>query len=147
MSYDLWNKFTENNPDEESSDFDSVVDWASAYIEQLQADNAQLREALEKISNTKHVAKSLTNPEPPTIEMLLAGLSGAIRMAKEALASTDSSNWLAEQKAQWRREVLEEAAARIDRMVADENFYSNANPDCGYATKELRRMAEQPESK
>ena len=102
-------------------------------IDKLQAENAQLREALEKISSTKQVAKSLTNPEPPTIEMLLAGLSGAIRMAKEALASTDSSNWLAEQKAQWRREVLKqvlrlESPDEYDYMVV--------------LSSDIRRMAE-----
>jgi len=57
----------------------------------------------------------------------------------KALASTDSSNWLAEQKAQWRREVLEEAADKF----FDEN---DVEVNTEWVRDELRRMAEQPES-
>jgi len=60
-------------------------------VKELELDKARLREALLKIHNNGATWAGQT-------------------MAREALASTDSSNWLQERKAQWRREVLEEAA-------------------------------------
>jgi len=68
-------------------------------VEQLQAENARLRKALLKIHNNGATWAGQT-------------------MAREALASTDSSNWLAEQKAQWRREELSrDVLWQIDRKA------------------------------
>ena len=88
-------------------------------IEQLQAeierysiregkllrDNARLREALQStVSTLQEYASS--NPKHYYREVLQDpnGVHAALAIVNEALASTDSSNWLAEQKAQWRRE-------------------------------------------
>ena len=65
-------------------------------VNQLQADNSRLREAIEDAL--------------PTLKSEEKRSSLITRTLQEAIASTDSSNWLQEQKAQWRREVLEEAA-------------------------------------
>jgi len=81
-------------------------------VEQLQADNARLCYALEGYYYSGKEYASVV---------------------EDILASTDSSNWLAEQKAQWRREV-----AQIIRRYGI---------DWQMAEEEILRMAEQPESK
>ena len=70
----------------------------------------------------------------------MVALERTAKIALETLTSTDSSKWLQEQKAQWRREVLEEAAEQF----AD---HDNANYYGSHIKAVLRRMAEQPESK
>jgi len=92
-------------------------------VEQLQADNARLREAIEDAL--------------PTLKSEEKHSSLITRTLQEAIASTDGSNWLAEQKAQWRREVLEEAAEGWDTQV---------DHSASTIRTALRRMAEQPES-
>ena len=54
--------------------------------DQLFAENARLRAALQQIANTKSLARSLSFPDQPDDRMLLAGLTGAIRIANEALS-------------------------------------------------------------
>jgi len=61
-------------------------------IERIEADNARLREAILSV-----LCDQEGNP-------CFAGSDGDRQVIREALASTDSSKWLAEQKAQWRRE-------------------------------------------
>ena len=94
-------------------------------VEQLQADKAQLREALLEAESDLLFGKKISIPNYIT----------------KALASTDSSNWLQEQKAQWRREVLEEAAQQL--VAIPDMTYAQGH----MAAEILRRMAEQPESK
>ena len=73
-------------------------------VEQLQAENARLLEALVAISgpDSNHPAFIARPSEGKRLDEVYEDIAG------EALAFTDSSNWLAEQKAQWRREVLVE---------------------------------------
>ena len=61
----------------------------------------------------------------------------------KALASTDSSNWLAEQKAQWRREVLVEAINRVWRIKSCLPL-AMCDVAINEARDELRRMAASP---
>jgi len=90
-------------------------------IEQQAANIAELREALIAAHN-KICGFHLPYKVVPLIE--------------KALASTDSSNWLAEQKAQWRREVLEEVYKEVNCGITHVRW----------ALEIIRRMAEQPES-
>ena len=87
---------------------------------QIPAENARLREALLKIHNNGATWAGQT-------------------MARKALASTDSSNWLQERKAQWRREVLEEAAQWFDET--DPWSYGDERTVRRNVQEELRRMA------
>ena len=89
-------------------------------VEQLQADNARLREALGLIASCEKRANG-----------------DVIDIAQKAIASTDSSNWLAEQKAQWRREVLEEVYKEVNCGITHVRW----------ALEIIHRMAEQSESK
>ena len=61
----------------------------------------------------------------------------AVEAARLLNASTDSSNWLAEQKAQWRREVLEEVYKEVNCGITHVRW----------ALEIIHRMAEQSESK
>jgi len=136
-------------------------------IEQLQAeierysiregkllrDNARLREALQStVSTLQEYASS--NPKHYYREVLQDpnGVHAALAIVNEALASTDSSNWLAEQKAQWREEIETKHAKSCDgNYIAGMRHGWNLcvnNNDEGFAKAiRLRRMAEQPESK
>jgi len=91
-------------------------------VEQLQADNARLCYALEGYYYSGKEYASVV---------------------EDILASTDSSNWLAEHDAKVRREVLEEIDSRY---YAAEGKLSLAIIITAMQD-ELRRMAEQPESK
>ena len=148
-------------------------------IEQLQADNARLREALQSTVSTLQKYAS-SNPKHYYREVLQDpnGVHAALAIVNEALASTDSSNktignpkvWrsyrkenageiekieftpeqLAEQKAQWRREVLEEVGFKKYRDAMDALYNHNAatrHAVIRYFGIHHPRMAEQPESK
>ena len=97
-------------------------------VEQLQADNARLRERFSKDNSCKCNV-----------------CSACAERAASILASTDSSNWLAEQKAQWRREVLEEAAFKFEEQIshsdADDHDDNIIMDVLTAIVKELRRMA------
>jgi len=78
-------------------------------VEQLQAENARLREAIEDAL--------------PTLKSEEKHSSLITRTLQEAIASTDSSNWLQEQKAQWRREVAQIIRRYgIDWQMAEEEI-------------------------
>jgi hypothetical protein len=51
MSNPLWNRYVEANPNEPSSDFDTVTYWADELISKYEAENAALREENERIKN------------------------------------------------------------------------------------------------
>ena len=113
-------------------------------IEQLQADNARLREILQStVSTLQEYASS--NPKHYYRKVLQDpnGVHAALAIVNEALASTDSSNWLAEQKAQWRREVLLAASDALKRSVEWDQKEHRWLSDW----ERVRRMAEQSESK
>jgi len=105
---------------------------AQATIEQLQADNARLREAVE--------LEEKAYQYPTDSEDALSGW-GRSQLRRKALASTDSSNWLAEQKAQWRREVIKEVLNEAQGDNKDAYIHSEK-----IAEVVRRRLAEQPES-
>jgi len=105
-----------------------------ATIEQLQAENARLREVLVAISDpdSNHPAFIARHAEGKRLDEVYEDMAG------EAI-DTDSSNWLQEQKAQWRREVLEELGNEAE---------SNGNFVLAHQLKErANSLAEQPESK
>jgi len=110
-------------PDSQEPSYDELVELVKerqSQVEQLQADNVRLREALLEISTC--------------LECYGKSFEEVCDFNKEtadyALASTDNSKWLAEQKAQWRREV-----AQIIRRYGI---------DWQMAEEEILRMAEQP---
>ncbi|HUW46526.1 MAG TPA: hypothetical protein VMW50_12115 [Dehalococcoidia bacterium] len=90
-----------------------------AIIEQLQADNSRLREAIEDAL--------------PTLKSEEKRSSLITRTLQKALASTDSSNWLQEQNAQWRREVLLDVETEIANKLLTDGYK---------AVQVIRRMAE-----
>ena len=83
-------------------------------VKELELDKARLREALLKIHNNGATWAGQT-------------------MAREALASTDSSNWLQERKAQWRREVLLDVETELANKLLTDGYK---------AVQVIRRMAE-----
>jgi len=88
-------------------------------VEQLQAENARLRGWFSKDNSCKCNV-----------------CSACAERAASILASTNSSNWLAEQKAQWRREVLKEVYKEVNCGITHVRW----------ALEIIHRMAEQPES-
>jgi len=82
-------------------------------VEQLQAENARFRSVLVAISDTdsNHPAFIARHAEGKRLDEVYEDMAG------EAI-DTDSSNWLAEQKAQWRREELSrDVLWQIDRKA------------------------------
>jgi len=105
-------------------------------VEQLQADNARFLEALQStVSTLQEYASS--NPKHYYREVLQDpnGVHAALAIVNEALAATDSSNWLAEQKAQW----LREASSAFKDVDSDSMRLGMFKAT---AREKLRRMAE-----
>jgi len=87
-------------------------------IDKLQTDNLRLREAFQSIlPSSLSDAQEFFCDECGCDEHCPAECE--YRTAYKILASTDSSNWLAEQKAQWRRELApsEELAQRFHNRI------------------------------
>ena len=101
-------------------------------IDKHQADKEQLREWANKSACV--MASFISASALPDSTAWGEIAVEAARLLNTSIASTDSSNWLAEQKAQWRREVLEEAA---------NNMVSNPAESWPSAAEELRRMAKE----
>jgi len=76
----------------------------------LLVDNEQLQKKVKELELDKARLREAIEDALPTLKSEEKHSSLITRTLQEAIASTDSSNWLQEQKAQWRREVLEEAA-------------------------------------
>jgi len=91
---------------------------ALSQVEQLQAENARLREALQQM-----------------VKYARAEGKG-LRIADEALASTNST-WLAEHDDEVRRKVLEEVYKEVNCGITHVRW----------ALEIIHRMAKQPESK
>ena len=126
-------------------------------VEQLQAENARLREVLVAISDpdSNHPAFIARHAEGKRLDEVYEDMAG------EAI-DTDSANWLAEHDAKVRREVLEERKINVDALMEQAQVFASAWSILGSGSAfepenaleiaeeekaELRRMAEQPESK
>ena len=143
-------------------------------IEQLQAENARLLEALQNIADCKdapdidatgywqfglhcgvedrYCQDRYQGADYGHTVGVEKALEWACNESRAALASIDSSNWLQEQKAQWREEIETKHAKSCDgNYIAGMRHGWNLcvnNNDEGFAKAiRLRRMAEQPESK
>jgi len=111
-------------------------------IEQLQADNARLREEFDELTNLP-IKWYVSEREARFVFATTDDRDEFVKyiIGVKALASTDSSNWLQEQKAQWRREVLEEAAQWFDET--DPWSYGDERTVRRNVQEELRRMAKE----
>ena len=92
---------------------EAEIHHLQSQVEQLQADNARLREILRMVEwlpmeqskfGYSLYSCHLCGGHGEGYSTLTGHRDGCA--LDEALASTDSLNWLQEQKAQWRREVL-----------------------------------------
>ena len=104
-------------------------------IDKLQADNARLRDFVllvmrgcENGSVKAQPVMDLSDENAETLE-----LESLYSLAKKRIASTDSSSWLQEQKAQWRREVLLDVETEIANKLLTDGYK---------AVQVIRRLAE-----
>jgi len=98
----------------------------------LLVDNEQLQKKVKELELDKARLREAIEDALPTLKSEEKHSSLITRTLQEAIASTDSSNWLAEQKAQWRREVAEGfQEAFSDAMQSDfENGVKWLNEEC-----------------
>jgi len=108
-------------------------------IEQLQADNARLRDFVllvmrgcENGSVKAQPVMDLSDENAETLE-----LESLYSLAKKRIASTDSSNWLQEQKAQWFRENNE----RHDEFFTKLMNWINAYPIAVFPEPDFKKAA------
>ena len=112
-------------------------DKLQSQFEQLQAEKNELTYTLLATIAAKDVIVSQLRAEIERYSIREGKLLRDNARLRETFESIDSSNWLQEQKAQWRREVLEEVYKEVDCGITHVRW----------ALEIIHRMAEQPESK
>jgi len=112
-------------------------------VEQLQADNARLREAFYKVSLYVESCIEMQQPnfdEPPDyVSQFDYDLAQMVAEMQRTLASTDSSNWLAEHDAEVQLRILD---ACWNTVSANQCWEIAAK--LGIDIDKLRRMAASP---
>ena len=117
-------------------------DKLQSQVEHLQAEKNELTYTLLATIAAKDVIVSQLRAEIEQYSIREGKLLRDNARLRETFESIDSSNWLAEQKAQWRREVLLTASAELNRSVEWDQVEHRWLADW----ERVRRMAEQPDA-